>query len=137
MKYLGYNVKIDFDNKDTIDFVMNEMQSFYPSSNVVITVGKEGCLYFNDCDDIVHMEAFCVDKVKDTNAAGDIFHGAFTYAIANNYSYEESLYFANVTASLSTTKEGGRNSCPNLNEIQSAIKKEELVKKGIKKENRI
>ena len=45
----------------------------------MVTLGEKGLLYRRD-GKITLMPAFKV-KAVDTNGAGDIFHGAFAYAI--------------------------------------------------------
>ena len=99
--------------------VFNKLKERFPDAlGITITVGEKG--YICEKDGIVlAIPAFDSGlPAIDTNCAGDIFHGAFTHALANGYDYYESLKFANITASLSTTKSGGKDSCPSLDEIQ-------------------
>ena len=70
------------------------------------------------------MPAFPAPAV-DTTAAGDIFHGAFTYAVARGMPFRNSLRFASLTASLSVRVAGGRKSIPTLDKV-----KEELAHVG-------
>ena len=90
---------------------------FKDAKGIVITVGKRGYICEKDGQVITNPAYDSGMRVVDTNAAGDIFHGAFTYALASGYDYYESLEFANVTASLSTTKSGGRKSIPEYEEV--------------------
>ncbi len=53
----------------------------------------------------------------DTTGAGDIYHGAFTHFIANNYSLLDTIKYANITGALSVSKIGSKNSCPSLEEV--------------------
>lgn len=94
---------------------------FTKAKGIVITVGKRGYICEKDNQVITKPAYDSGMKAIDTNAAGDIFHGAFTYAISNGYDYYESLEFANITASLSTTKVGGRKSIPELEEVLCCI----------------
>ena len=67
-----------------------------------------------------HMPAFpalCVD----TTGAGDIFHGAFAFAITRAMPFWESLRFASMAASLSVRVPGGRNSIPTLSQVEEAL----------------
>jgi sugar/nucleoside kinase (ribokinase family) len=57
----------------------------------------------------------------DTTAAGDIFHGAFAYALFEKLSFWDSLKFANMTASLSVRVRGGRGSIPRVAEVREAL----------------
>ena len=67
----------------------------------------------------------------DTNAAGDIFFGAFLYRLAtsgkplaehNLLELEGYIAFANAAAGLSTEKRGGVASVPELSDIYSRVK---------------
>ena len=73
-------IKIE-DNNSSID-AYKKMESIF-SGNVVITLESKGALYKYD-NQIRIMPSLKV-KAIDSTGAGDIFHGAFTYAIANNY----------------------------------------------------
>ena len=57
-------------------------------------------------------------KAVDTTGAGDIFHGAFTYAIANKFDMIKTLKYANIAGSLSVRKMGGQLSIPTLDEVR-------------------
>ena len=56
-------------------------------------------------------------KVVDPSCAGDIFHGAFVYCIANGFDLEKAITYSNIAAGLSVGKMGGRTSIPNLKEV--------------------
>ena len=57
------------------------------------------------------MPAFTVHAV-DTLGAGDIFHGAFTLAIAEGQAVEAAIRFASAAAALKCTKPGGPLAAP-------------------------
>ena len=56
-------------------------------------------------------------KAIDSTGAGDIFHGAFTYFISNNYSLKDAIHYASITAGISVTRVGSRFSIPELKEV--------------------
>lgn len=115
--------KLD-DNDENNANIYRGLQAQFPNAAIAITVGKRGYICEKDSE-VVTFPAYKPElPVIDTNAAGDIFHGAFTYALANGYDYYQSLEFANVTASLSTTKTGGRYSCPTLQEVEDVLNNE-------------
>lgn len=95
--------------------VYNRLQDKYPNANLVITLEEKGCLY-QVGNEIKIMPGLKVDA-KDTTGAGDIFHGAFTYGIANGFDMEKTITLANIAAGLSVTKLGSRLSVPNLSEV--------------------
>lgn len=86
------------------------------STAVIVTLGEHG-LIADDGNGFFHLPAYPA-KTVDTTAAGDIFHGAFTYAISQARPFRESLRFASLTASLSVRVMGGRNSMPALAAVQ-------------------
>lgn len=133
VKTIGINKQINFENINETLLVMEILNNYFEKSNVCATVGSKGYLYFDDNNNLINKEALSFGKVLDTTAAGDIFHGAFTYALANDYSYEQSLEFANTTSSLSVTKYGGRESIPSLDEVKSVYNKVPNQKKLILK----
>ena len=127
--------KINNDYLNNKNIFLKLKSKFPKSKGIVITIGKNGYI-FEKNDNVLIKEAYNSGKPSvDTNCAGDIFHGAFTYAISNGYDFFDSLEFANITASLSTTRVGGRDSCPNLYEVKEILNKKDeiLIKKYVRK----
>jgi sulfofructose kinase len=93
------------------------------SNIVIVTLGENG-LIADDGGGFFYLPAYPARAV-DTTAAGDIFHGAFAYAVVQSWSFRESLRFASLTASLSVRVAGGRNSIPTLDNV-----KEEFARAG-------
>lgn len=85
-------------------------------TNVIVTLESSGCLYEYQ-NQIKIMPSISVQAI-DTTGAGDIFHGAFTYAIANHYSLEDCLRIGNIAGALSVTKLGSKNSMPEKEEMK-------------------
>jgi sugar/nucleoside kinase (ribokinase family) len=86
------------------------------STIVVVTLGENG-LIADDGGGFFHLPAYAARAV-DTTAAGDIFHGALAYALAQAWSFLDSLRFASLTASLSVRLAGGRSSIPSLKKVK-------------------
>ena len=57
----------------------------------------------------------------DSTGAGDLFHGAFAYAIANKYSYSDAIKIGNVSGALSVTRIGGRNSVASKEDMKRVL----------------
>ena len=108
--------------------IYKDLKSYFPfAEKIVITIGAKGYICEKD-GEVVTMSAYKSGiKAIDTTGAGDIFHGAFTHAMANNYSFQESLEFANITASLSTTKRGGRYSITELSRVEELMKEKTKI----------
>lgn len=96
--------------KEIYDEITNEF-----NNQLIITLEEHGC-FAKIGNDYQLIPSIKVD-VKDTTAAGDIFHGAFAYFITKNYPLEKALYLSNITAALSTTKIGRENKIPDINDV--------------------
>jgi sulfofructose kinase len=90
---------------------------------VGITLGEQGFL-FDDGERVRHLSALPVEAV-DTTGAGDVFHGAYAYAVARGESPERCGLFASVTAALSVTALG-RSGIPTASEVEHLLEKKTL-----------
>jgi sulfofructose kinase len=113
-------IKIDFNNPKSILDIYNIMNKEFKNT-VIITLEAKGCLYMKD-KHIKLMPSINVTPV-DTTGAGDFFHGAFTYCVANGFDLEKTLKISNITGALSVTRMGGRNSVFPLEEVMKIYEK--------------
>jgi sulfofructose kinase len=97
---------------------IGKLRECFPTA-VVVTLGEEG-LIADDRSGFRHLPAFPA-QVVDTTGAGDIFHGAFAFAITRAMPFLESLRFAAMAASLSVRVAGGRSSTPTLAQVEEAL----------------
>lgn len=97
---------------------IGKLRERFPTT-VVVTLGEEG-LIADDGSGFRHLPAFPAQAV-DTTGAGDIFHGAFAFAITRAMPFWESLRFAAMAASLSVRVPGGRGSIPTLAQVEEAL----------------
>lgn len=88
------------------------------AGKIVVTLGERG-LIWEDNGQARHMPAFPARAV-DSTGAGDIFHGAFSYALLKNHAPEPALHLASLAAALSVEKPGGRHSIPSLEDVEQA-----------------
>lgn len=86
---------------------------------VIVTLGEKGLIY-GDRNGYRHQPAFPVKSI-DTTAAGDIFHGALAYGALRKMPFEKILKFASVAAALSTTKQGGIASIPQIDRVHEKL----------------
>ncbi|USD67723.1 PfkB family carbohydrate kinase [Vibrio sp. SCSIO 43136] len=86
---------------------------------VYVTVGSEGCYWLED-GEIAHQSGLKVDVV-DTTGAGDVFHGAFVVAVAEQMATRDAIKFSNTVAALKCTKRGGREGIPTRSVVDSQI----------------
>ncbi len=87
---------------------------------VVATLGEEGSVGLAEDGTLASSPAFAV-KVADTTGAGDVYHGAFLFALLEGQGMREALRFANAAAALSCRAVGGRPGCPTLAEVQALL----------------
>ena len=87
---------------------------------VAITTGEEGCCYLTG-GEVGHRPAFSV-PVVDTTGAGDVFHGAFAYALARRWAAPRAVEFAAAAAALSCRALGGRTAAPNREEVGALLR---------------
>jgi sugar/nucleoside kinase (ribokinase family) len=86
---------------------------------LVVTLGARGSMML-DGDRVHYAPAFRVDVV-DTTGAGDVFRGAFIYALLRGDAPADILRFANAAAGVSCTRLGAINGVPTLNDTASLL----------------
>ena len=99
------NRKVDYEDLTSLIAIYNLLQKDF-SGKIIITL--EG----------YKLVPTLKMKAVDTTGAGDIFHGAFTYCVANNYDMIKTLKMSNIAGALSVTKIGGQLSVPPLEAVE-------------------
>lgn len=112
-KFAEDYTKIEIKDEESMNKVLDLMLKDF--KNVVITLEERGTIYKEN--QVLKLIPSIEVVVKDSTGAGDFFHGAFTYFIANKYPLERAIRLSNITGALSITKIGSRNSVPNLEEV--------------------
>lgn len=110
---IGNQVDLLFCNKDealgwteTDDIEAAAEAMKRSAKSFAITLGKEGALVF-DGESMSRVPGQSVDAI-DTNGAGDMFAGAFLYAITHGQSYTEAAALANRAAAQVVSQYGPR-----------------------------
>jgi len=105
---------------DDMPLALRQAVSLAANAQVIgVTVGGEGCLLLEN-DTLTAVPGLKVDVV-DTLGAGDVFHGAYALAIAENASVAAAARFANAAAALKCTRHGGRAGSPVRHEVEAAL----------------
>ncbi|MDD2490186.1 MAG: PfkB family carbohydrate kinase [Bacilli bacterium] len=107
-------MKINLQEPDSTIKVFQKLKQEF-NNNIIITLEAKGCLY--EKDNIIKLMPSIKVKSIDSTGAGDLFHGAFVYGIANGFDIEKTLKIANITGALSVTRLGGRYSVFSLEEV--------------------
>jgi sugar/nucleoside kinase (ribokinase family) len=95
------------------------------SGFLAITAGPEGCYWLDRESGVIHQLRPPRVEAVDTLAAGDVFHGAFTLAIAEGEPIARAIAFANAAAALKCRSFGGRLGTPDRAEVEAAMLTEE------------
>ena len=82
---------------------------------VAVTAGERGVFWPGG-----HQPAFAVEAV-DTLAAGDVFHGAFAFGLAEGWAVADAIRFAAAAAAIKCTRFGGRLGAPTRDEVEGFL----------------
>jgi sugar/nucleoside kinase (ribokinase family) len=89
---------------------------------VVVTCGADGCWYRGgDAPQPRHLPAFPV-TVADTTGCGDVFHGAYAAALAQDLPLAERVRFAAAAAALKATRRGGQAGIPCREAVEAFLR---------------
>ncbi len=105
---------------ETVEEAAKILFEKYAPEVVVITQGKKGGIIF-DGGKCESYPAFLVDAV-DSNGSGDVFHGAFAFAITEKMSYNKACVFSSAVSALKCTKVGAREGVPGFDETIKFLK---------------
>ena len=102
---------------------LERIQEQYGMPVAAMTLGSHGALarqnrrYF-------YSPAYVVNSV-DTTGAGDVFHGAFCYAVLQGMPLPEALEFSNAMAALNCTALGARGGIASLDQVRAQVARAE------------
>jgi sulfofructose kinase len=91
------------------------IQREYGMRVAAMTLGAHGSLAL-ESGRFIYAPAYVVSCV-DTTGAGDVFHGAFCYALLQGMAMREALDFSNAMAALNCTALGARGGIGTLQEV--------------------
>ena len=88
----------------------------------IVTCGGQGCHVVDGAapDSVRNMPAFKVDVV-DTTGCGDVFHGAYAFALAKGMPLDERVRLASAAAALKATRRGGQAGAPALTQVRALM----------------
>lgn len=91
----------------------------HSDARLCVTLGASGALLL-DADRLYRVAGHAVHAV-DTTGAGDVFRGAFIYALLRGDAPDRILAFANAAAAASCTREGAIGGVPTLGEVDRLL----------------
>jgi sulfofructose kinase len=95
------------------------IQKHYGMKVAAMTLGAHGALAL-EAGQYHYAPAFVVNCV-DTTGAGDVFHGAFCYAVLQGMPMQNALDFSNAMAALNCTALGARGGIRGLDEVATLM----------------
>jgi sulfofructose kinase len=95
------------------------IQSEYQMRVAAMTLGAHGALALAE-GKFIYSPAFVVNCV-DTTGAGDVFHGAFCYAVLQGMNMRDALDFSNAMAALNCTALGARGGIGSIEDVRALI----------------
>lgn len=99
---------------------LTRLEREYRFRVTAMTLGHSGSLALADgCWS--YSPAFEV-PCADTTGAGDVFHGAFCYAMLSDMSLRSALDFSNAAAAINCTAVGARGHIPNRSEVEALLR---------------
>lgn len=99
------------------------IQDRYGMRVAAMTLGAHGALARFE-GRFVYSPAFVVNCI-DTTGAGDVFHGAFCYAVLQKMPLREALEFSNAMAALNCTALGARGGISTIDQAKALIQRAE------------
>jgi sugar/nucleoside kinase (ribokinase family) len=91
-----------------------------------VTLGERGLVWYDESGIIRTMASLAVPRaaVKDTNGAGDIFHGAYVYSYlsAPSQPWSEHFRFARAASAHSVRFLGIEKSLPDIDDVENAMR---------------
>jgi sulfofructose kinase len=106
-----------------LDRALDTIHDYGPST-AVITQGAEGWAASHQ-GNRYRGPAFNVDAV-DTTGAGDVFHGAYAFAVAQGWDIPKCAEFSSAVSALKCTQPGGRAGIPNLIQALDFLKEKSV-----------
>lgn len=104
----------------TAEDAAKKLFEMYSPEVVVITQGKKGGIMY-DGKTVTEYPAFPVDAV-DSNGSGDVFHGAYAFALCKGYDFYKACVFSSAVSALKCTKLGSRQAVPSFDETIEFLK---------------
>ena len=107
----------EWSGKETVEESVEELKKI--SKQIVVTRGSEGALLF-DGEKEINIAPHMVKSV-DSNGAGDMFAGAFLYAVSSGHDFETAGNLASLAAAATVSHFGPRLSSEQHQEIKNQV----------------
>ena len=124
LEYVDYILLNETEGKQLTGYdapteILDAIRKFYPSLKVVLTLGKDGCVYDDGKQRVSH-GIFPVTAV-DTTAAGDTFTGFFIGAVSKGASAADAIRRASAASAIAVSRPGAAPSVPTADEVDAFL----------------
>ena len=109
----------EYSGSDVRERTLAFFREHYPSLRVMLTLGKNGCVYMDKTGEYYH-PIFDVQAV-DTTAAGDTFTGYFIAGLYRGEAVERILKTASCASAITVSRMGAAPSIPTRSEVKEAL----------------
>ena len=110
---------------DNVTDAAKALWQTYSPKVIVITQGKKGGILYDE-ENCTEYPAFPVEAV-DTNGSGDVFHGAFAFALTKGWGYRQCCIFSSAVSALKCLKVGARGGVPDYNTVIAFLKERDAL----------
>lgn len=104
--------------KTEFEEIHTELNKRFPHTDILLTLGKDGAVFFDGCDKIYH--GIYRTNVLDTTAAGDTLLGYFTAQLTLGVDAKKALEMVSKASSITISRHGAAQSIPTLNEVENS-----------------
>lgn len=102
------------------DEILAYMNSHYPNSEVVLTLGKSGSIYQKG--NVKTTQSCFPAKAVDTTGAGDTFTGYFIAGLLRQMAPAEILRMCSIASALAVSRAGAAAAIPTMAEVEQALR---------------
>jgi sugar/nucleoside kinase (ribokinase family) len=88
---------------------------------VITTGGAEGCWFVDGADRPAQHVPACHVRTVDTTGCGDVFHGAYAFALVRGLPLLGRIRLASAAAALKATRRGGQAGIPTLAAVEAFL----------------
>lgn len=104
---------------ENVEAAAEKLWALYQPKVIVITQGKKGGILYDGAS-VKAYPAFPVEAV-DTNGSGDVFHGAFAFALTKDWDYEKCCLFSSAVSALKCLQVGARKGVPTYDTVMAFL----------------
>ena len=115
----GEHILAEYAGEHDAGRALRTLRSRHPHPMLCVTLGARGALLLDG--DRLHQVPGHAVRAVDTTGAGDVFRGAFIYALLRGDAPDHILAFANAAAAVSCTREGAIGGVPMLEEVERLL----------------